>query len=340
LTLLLATMVSCGNKGPLKLEPERVPPPVQGFSIRQIGSQIQLEWIIPDRFADQTPLLLEEVGRIFIHCAEDLVQTDKFLKKSDIVTKIPLKQLEKRGNRNFTASYIPKLRSLKDKTLAFAITYEYGKKRAEPGPVLSIKPMPPTQAVSELKLKQEKKAVIITWAKPTAVSPEQPEAIGYHVYRRIKIDQTAGTESRLTVKAVPREYYEDLDTGTEGEYLYRVTAVLAPLVESEPSIPAAIAIIDRYPPEIPRRMVAFSDLQGKHVLLTWQAVPDTDLDHYRIYRKDKPEAEFQLLADQVTDIRYSDTRVKKEQIYYYAISAVDHKGNESPMSAALLHEFH
>jgi fibronectin type 3 domain-containing protein len=132
---------------------------------------------------------------------------------------------------------------------------------------------------------------------------------------------------------VKGEYYEDHDTGADGDYEYQVSSLLNERIESAPSAVTGIKIQDTFPPDIPANLVAFT--AKDHVFLTWEAVRDRDLGHYNVYRRSAKDEDFKLLDAAVTDNFYRDRQVVKGQLYIYTIVAVDKKGNESEPSHAV-----
>jgi len=69
---------------------------------------------------------------------------------------------------------------------------------------------------------------------------------------------------------------------------------------------------------------------GDHqVTIYWRANQENDIDYYKIYRNSAPTGTFTLIGT-ATSSPYIDTAVTNGQTYYYALSAVDRRGQESP----------
>ena len=66
--------------------------------------------------------------------------------------------------------------------------------------------------------------------------------------------------------------------------------------------------------------------------LNWEKVKDSDLSHYRVYRRAADDKEFRLIADKITSTDFKDESVIKNIVYFYYITAVDLKKNESERS--------
>jgi fibronectin type 3 domain-containing protein len=67
--------------------------------------------------------------------------------------------------------------------------------------------------------------------------------------------------------------------------------------------------------------------------LSWEANKESDLAGYRVWRRTVDQADFVLLESlPATESSYSDSSVEKNKRYDYAITALDHGGNESQKS--------
>jgi len=240
---------------------------------------------------------------------------------------------------------------LKDKEHAFALVYTAGRTRSALSAIQKITTRTPPRAVSDLKIGREGKVIVLSWSRPQVDSEGQPlpGLAGYRVYRRITPSsqgekdpqngqgKPTGAFTAVNTEAARGEYFEDSDTGADGEYEYRVSSLLGERIESSLSNIAKIRIQDTFPPDVPANLVSFS--AKDHVFLTWEAVRDRDLDHYVVYRKSAKDEDFKVLAASVSENLFRDRLVAKGQMYIYAIAAVDKKGNESEPSRSARHKF-
>jgi fibronectin type 3 domain-containing protein len=97
-------------------------------------------------------------------------------------------------------------------------------------------------------------------------------------------------------------------------------------LESDASATITFAPVDRFPPAVPTGLIVIA---GTHTVeLSWDAVADSDLAGYRIYRNGVK------IADAVMTAAYSDKDVVAGTKYSYQVSAVDATGNESVKSGA------
>jgi predicted small lipoprotein YifL len=330
LLALAVLCAACGKKGPLVLDPEKVPLPVEALQLRQIGNQIEIRWKFPSLLSDKkTPFQLGLCRGVVIYHTAKPFGPDTFLKKSEVLSKPRTGELSDRGDGTYTHAIPFKGKLLKDKEQAFALEIQYGRTRSELSAVQKIRTSTPPKPIQDLKIGREGKVVVLHWSRPQTDSDDQPlpEIAGYSVYRRIQHGKNPGLFRAINAKTVKGEYYEDRDTGADGEYEYQVSCRLTERIESAPSNPVKITIQDTFPPDVPANLVAF--LAKDHIFLTWESVSDNDLDHYIVYRKSSKDEDFQILAASVTENSFQDKQVAKGKLYIYAVAAVDKKGNES-----------
>lgn len=109
-----------------------------------------------------------------------------------------------------------------------------------------------------------------------------------------------------------------------GEYRLQIAAVDAKGAEGPKSAPSVIKILKLSPPE---------ELEGRsmagNVALRWKGSPAAVI--YNVFRSEQPGKNYELLTStQMT--QYSDSTVKKDKEYYYAVTAKDVTGKESSYS--------
>lgn len=92
------------------------------------------------------------------------------------------------------------------------------------------------------------------------------------------------------------------------------------------------AVTDGMPPAVPGSIAA-EQKPGPSVDVTWCAVADEDLHHYKVYRNTLPLPE-SLLSVPPTVTAYADSNVVEGSTYYYWVTSVDSSGNESDFPEA------
>jgi hypothetical protein len=135
-----------------------------------------------------------------------------------------------------------------------------------------------------------------------------------------------------------------VDHGFEWEkrYSYTVTPITRiksasgiTEVQGEDSAAVEVFAHDIFPPAAPSGVEAvFSGNPQKiYVDLTWVANTESDLAGYNVYRHRAGESPARINSELVPTPSFRDTQVLAGNEYFYSISAVDLRHNESPRSA-------
>ncbi|MFZ3211794.1 MAG: fibronectin type III domain-containing protein [Terriglobales bacterium] len=81
-----------------------------------------------------------------------------------------------------------------------------------------------------------------------------------------------------------------------------------------------------------------ADNKPHRATLTWNApaagATKAHVVGYNVYRAEKEGGEYRLVAKKVTALTYTDTNVKPKHTYYYKVTSVDARGQESIASTA------
>jgi len=156
--------------------------------------------------------------------------------------------------------------------------------------------------------------------------------------------------SNCTSNNVPHEHdklvtsFLDQTFEWEKTYFYRgvvvsvVEAAGKPAVEVEGDDTPELKVWahDVFPPAVPTGLQAVFSGPGQapFIDLIWAPVTDADLDGYNIYRNVYGEAAVRLNTEPVKVPAYRDLQVVGGKTYFYSVSAVDSRGNESGRSEA------
>jgi fibronectin type 3 domain-containing protein len=72
--------------------------------------------------------------------------------------------------------------------------------------------------------------------------------------------------------------------------------------------------------------------QAPFIDLVWSPDTESDLAGYNLFRRREGEQPVKLNSDPVKSPAYRDTNVQPGKKYFYSVSAVDERGNESVRS--------
>jgi hypothetical protein len=91
---------------------------------------------------------------------------------------------------------------------------------------------------------------------------------------------------------------------------------------------------DVFPPGIPAGLQAVSSGPGQppFIDLIWTPVTDADLAGYNVYRRQAGAAAVKMNSGLIQTPAFRDTNVVRGESYFYSVSAVDERGNESRKS--------
>ena len=184
--------------------------------------------------------------------------------------------------------------------------------------------------------------VVLSWTEV----PLPTETAGlrhlYRVYRRQK-----GTEANVLAGEIPLEnpptlQFVDRTFEWEQTYSYRATVVTLIArdgkpelqVEGEDTPTVTVFAHDIFPPAVPAGLQAvFSGAgQAPFVDLVWAPDTDADLAGYNIFRRQEGGQPVKINSDLVKGPSYRDADVQSGKTYFYSVSAMDVRGNESALS--------
>ena len=275
---------------------------------------------------------------------------EEFAAQSEIIrevplTWIPLRDPHLKGYRIFRRRGTGKWTEVKtlnkpvasshtDTRLDDGVTYEYriiafNKANVEgpPSKTTATTKWPPSP-VSRLQAgSHQPRQVPLTW-EPVL----EAEVKDYVIYR-------AGGESgpwKEIAKVAGRESGDYLDRGTGGfwrsgatlkdrtEYFYKIRVRNVVDVESEDS-PVVSAVTKPVPAAVAG--LEAGQFEVKQVSLRWQRNPEPDIDHYEVFRGNKPGSEKTDLGDvPSSQTGFVDEGLKDGTNYHYKVRAVDSDG--------------
>jgi fibronectin type 3 domain-containing protein len=89
-----------------------------------------------------------------------------------------------------------------------------------------------------------------------------------------------------------------------------------------------------FPPAVPSGVQAVFSGPGQKLFidLVWAPVADLDLDGYNVYRREEEMVAVKVNSALAKTPAYRDESVVSGKRYFYSVSAVDGRGNESARS--------
>jgi hypothetical protein len=185
--------------------------------------------------------------------------------------------------------------------------------------------------------------VVLTWTNdvPHADSTRPAHYVD-RIYRRLE-----GSPDKILAGEVPAGGERSLsftDSSIEWEktYEYRAETVTVIAQENKPQVQVEgddspeikVFAHDVFPPAVASGLQAVSSGPGQKTFidLVWAPVSDVDLDGYNVYRHEQDSAPVKVNAEPLKTPAYRDAFVVSGKNYFYSVSAVDVRGNESARS--------
>jgi len=184
--------------------------------------------------------------------------------------------------------------------------------------------------------------VVLTWTSDLLPADSaKPVRWVYRVYRRPE-----GSSQQILAGEVPAGRERDVtltDANIEWEksfeYHAETVTVMAQekppelQIEGEDTPEVKVFTNDVFPPAVPSGLQAVYSGPGQKIFidLVWAPVTDVDLDGYNIYRHEEGMAAVKV-TELVKTPAYRDANVSSGKHYFYSVSAVDVRGNESARS--------
>lgn len=324
-----------------------LPLPVNDLTASRRGDKVNLEWTLPRKHTDHTNIKRNSTTRVCRHDGTTLMATCAVIAEVAPPTQRPP---EKRKGEQPPGPqrihYVDTLPyQLGVENPAGFVMYAVEEVNASGRSAglsnqVAISITPTIAAPEELSATVSAQGVTITWSGPTPPVPPAGVTYRYRIMRR-----PVGAPGYITLDDVEPSAtgsYLDKTFGWEQKYEYRITTLSQVhvgnqkgAVEGNDSKPVEILARDIYPPAQPGGLQAvFSSVGQKPFIdLTWAPNMESDLAGYNVYRWTEGSQPQKLNTQPLQVSSYRDETVQPGQQYFYTVSAVDLRGNESPRSA-------
>ncbi len=183
--------------------------------------------------------------------------------------------------------------------------------------------------------------IVLKW---NAVTP--PIAVSgfdylYRIYRRAENNKSQVVAGELPLTATNSQF-TDHNFQWEKTYSYHLTVVTVTKskagaetqVEGDDTPDITVFVHDVFPPAKPSGLQAVftSENQQKFIDLIWDPNSENDLAGYNIFRRVEGAPLAKVNSKLIKLPAYRDLKISSGNKYYYSVSAVDTRGNESARS--------
>jgi fibronectin type 3 domain-containing protein len=200
---------------------------------------------------------------------------------------------------------------------------------------------PVLAAPNDVRARVTAEGVVLTWTG-FLHEHEAPELRHvYRIYRRQEGSDKNETAGDISLSTSQQARFVDHSFEWQKTYAYWVTAVTVfprdgqeSEVEGDDCPPIRVFANDIFPPIIPTGLQAvFSGVgQQPFIDLTWAPGTEADLAGYNVYRREEGGQRTKINTDLVKTPASRDSSAQSGKKYFYCVSAVDLRGNESGCS--------
>jgi hypothetical protein len=351
----VALLASCGTPGipePPSLELAR---PVRDLKAARKGNEVHLAWSVPEDTTDHQTFrhvgptrICRNVGSLLHGCGAPVAELPPPKAGSKQQSALARRRAAKSQKAtppqaSYTDQVSPSLQMqspTSNLVYAVSVLNSYGRSAGLSNEV-QVSSAPTLPAPQNLHARLTAEGVLLAW--DTVAPPREIPGVryAYRVYRRdvqTNKDSVAG-EVQVSGEANPTF----LDAGFESErtYDYRVTVVTLvdqacgpEQVEGDDTSPVRVVAHDVFPPKTPFGLQAVFSGPGQKpfIDLVWAGNSEADLAGYNVYRHEAGSESVKINTELVKTPAFRDSEVVPGHQYFYSISAVDARGNESPRS--------
>jgi len=337
LFVLVSLLASCGTPGRPLPPSLNIPRPVHDLQAARKSDVVVLSWTSPQQTTD---------GALVSKAGKTIVRRATGESPPVVVRELPLPPASKGAQEQgtFRESLATQIASGAGDFAIYTVEVTNSQGRSDGISNRAVVPLvatPPPPEGIQVTLVPE--GVSVTWKQDWP--PQPPSRLkaqyAYLIRRRLE-----GANKPVTVTRIFAGNQATLfiDSGIEWEkqYQYWITPVTLwqsdagekGEVEGDDSTVVSIAAHDVFPPAVPAGVQAvFSGSeQNLFIDLTWTANSDADLAGYNVYRHIAGGPPEKINTELVKTPSFRDSNVRAGTKYFYAVSAVDQRGNESGKS--------
>jgi fibronectin type III domain protein len=342
LLLALVTFTGCAVPGATQAPSLNIPKLVGDLKAVRKGETVTLTWTKPSETTDGE--LIRKPGKMLVQRALSSGPNSEL--QFQTISEQPLEPALK-DDRSETAtakdSIAELLRSGGADFAVYTVLAQGNNGKSFGLPNRSSVPLVPTLPPPQnLLVRPAPSGILLHWDEfaPATRESRLRTQYAYKVMRQLQGAKDAVMVKQLDAGNGGTEF---LDAGIEWEknYQYWVTPVTLwqdnnrkGEVEGNDSAIVNVFAHDSFPPAAPSGLEAvFTAGQNAFIDLTWTANTENDLAGYNIYRHMANEAPVKINTELIKTPRFPDPGIQPGMKYFYSVTAIDVRGNESGKSA-------
>jgi hypothetical protein len=347
--LATALLAGCGAPGiPIPPSLELAKPVTDLRAVRK-GDKVYLAWSVPVETTERREIRHPGVTRVCRALGDTLAQCGAAVGETAGATRTTISRSRKdamaipRTTTGYTDTLPQALQSHTGDQVTYAVEVLNESQRS--GGLSNEVQVPAAPALpppGNFQAQVTSDGVVLSWAE-VPLSIETPGL--HHVYRVYRRQQ--GSDANALAGEIPLENPPTLrltDHAFEWEQTYSYRATVATLiarvgkpdlqVEGEDTPTVTVNAHDVFPPAVPSGLQAvFSGVgQAPFVDLVWAPDTEADLAGYNVFRREESTQPVKINSDPIKAPSYRDSGVQSGKTYFYSVSALDVRGNESARS--------
>lgn len=340
--LIALALAGCGTPGAPQPPSLNIPKPVNDLQAVRKGNEVNLAWTSPKDTTDNA--LVRKQGKMLV--SRKLFGPSAPFQTWQVVGEVELEPALKR-EKPAPAAASDSLSGIApggDFAVYTVLSQNNLGKAAGPSNQASVPLVPTLPPPAHVTAVPVPLGVSISWDQ--AWPPENLTHLTAQFAYRINRREEGSTGAPTLVKQVGagNEAMALVDTSIEWQkrYEYWITPITIwqgagkkGVVEGADSLIVSVFADDKFPPAIPAGLQAvYSGLAGQSFIdLSWTANSEPDLAGYNVYRHSENEPPVKVNSELIKLPAFQDKTVKPGTKYFYSVSAVDLRGNESGKSA-------
>jgi hypothetical protein len=342
LLLALSSLLGCGVPGAPLPPSADIPRFVGDLKAARKGDTVTLTWTVPTETSDGE--LIRKPGKMLVQRAlSSGANSDLHFQT---ISELPLQPALKEGHGDQAVAKDTLSDILRSGTADFAVYMvlaqgHNGKSFGLPNRV-SVPLVPNLSPPQKVSAKPVPAGVKISW-EGSGFTPSTSRKRAQYAYRLMRRLQGAKDPVVVTQLNPDDPAKNFIDTTIEWEKNYEYWIVSVTLwqdgnrkgeIEGEDSPVVKVLAHDSFPPANPSGVQAvFSPAaQNSFIDITWTANTEPDLAGYNVYRHSAKEPPAKINLELVKTPRFPDAQVQPGKRYFYSVTAVDLRGNESGKS--------
>ncbi len=343
-TALCVLLSGCAQTGPPLPPSLELPKPPSDMRASRKGNQVTLSWSEPTRTTDRQSARYPGPTRVCRSVEAEMKECDNPVAQLPPPARATVSSPSTAASPQVYSDTLPL--SIQEQNPAGEVTYAVEvlnrhNRSAGLSNRVTVPAVPTLPPPSDFRAELTANGVVLTWTSAGESSSLPGVEHRYRIYRR---DESTGKEAIAGEspfgEAGPMRA-QDSSFEWEKTYLYRIAPVSIvsrpggeAQVEGDDSPTVRIIAHDVFPPAVPAGLQAVYSGEGQKpfVDLIWAPVTDADLAGYNVYRRAAEATPIKLNSELVKSPSYRDSGVVSGKTYFYSVSAVDVRGNESARS--------